>query len=312
MSELVNGQWVEKSFITSDKSGRYDRQPRSFLESIGEDHPIFTPEKDRYHLYISYACPWATRTLIYRTLKELEDYIDVSVVHPDMLKNSWTFDNNFEATTGDKLYGLSYLYELYQKAQSDVTTSVTVPVLWDKKTEQIVNNESSEIIRIFNNAFNRLTGNTEDYYPEALRPEIDQWNELIYHSINNGVYRSGFAKTQAAYDEAVTDLFNTLDQLDSHLEGKDYLAGDRLTEADLRLIPTLLRFDLVYYVHFKTNIRRIIDYKNLSRYTANLYRIDAIAKNHHTGHIKRHYYYSHEAINPYRIVPKGPAEFITP
>ena len=310
MSVLVDGKWTETSFIRSDSSGRYDREPRSFRDVIDNDHSVFKPETNRYHLYVSYACPWATRTLIYRTLKDLEQHIGVSVVHPDMLKHSWTFDTDFAEATGDSLYKLNYLYELYQKAQSDVTTSVTVPVLWDKDTQQIVNNESSEIIRIFNTAFNHLTGNTEDYYPEALRPEIDRWNEIIYHNVNNGVYRSGLAKTQDAYDEAVTGLFNVLDQLDAHLEGKDYLVGERLTEADLRLIPTLLRFDLVYYVHFKTNIRRIIDYKNLSRYTANLYAMDAIAKNHNTEHIKRHYYYSHDAINPYRIVPKGPAEFI--
>lgn len=310
MSELVDGRWMETGFITSDSSGRYDRGPRSFRDVIDKDHPVFTPETGRYHLYVSYACPWATRTLIYRTLKGLENHIDVSVVHPDMLKNGWTFDTDFAEATGDSLYGLTYLYELYQKAQSDVTTSVTVPVLWDKKTQQVVNNESSEIIRIFNIAFNHLTGNTEDYYPKDLRPEIDQWNELIYQNINNGVYRAGFAKTQKAYDEAVSALFKVLDQLDAHLDGKDYLVGGRLTEADLRLIPTLLRFDLVYYVHFKTNIRRIIDYRNLSCYVENLYSIEAIAKNHNTGHIKRHYYYSHDAINPYRIVPMGPVEFI--
>ena len=310
MSELVDGKWVETSFIKSDTSGRYDREPRSFRDVIDKDHSVFTPETDRYHLYVSYACPWATRTLIYRTLKGLENHIGVSVVHPDMLENSWTFDTDFAAATGDSLYGLTYLYELYQKAQSDITTSVTVPVLWDKKTQQVVNNESSEIIRIFNTGFNHLTGNIEDYYPKDLRPEIDHWNELVYHNINNGVYRAGFAKTQNTYDEAVTNLFNVLDQLDTHLDGKDYLVGGRLTEADLRLIPTLLRFDLVYYVHFKTNIRRIIDYRNLSRYTENLYAIDAFSKNHNSEHIKRHYYYSHDTINPYRIVPKGPAEFI--
>ena len=310
MSELIDGKWVETSFIKSDTSGRYDREPRSFRDVISEDDAVFKPETDRYHLYVSYACPWATRTLIYRTLKGLENHIGVSVVHPDMLEKSWTFQTDFADATGDALYGLSYLYELYQKAQSDVTTSVTVPVLWDRKTEQIVNNESSEIIRIFNSGFNSLTGNTEDYYPEDLREEIDHWNDLIYHSINNGVYRAGFAKTQDAYDEAVTDLFNVLDQIDLHLKDKGYLVGGRLTEADIRLIPTLLRFDLVYYVHFKTNLRRIIDYKNLSSYVANLYSIEAISKNHNSEHIKRHYYYSHDVIIPYRIVPKGPSEFI--
>ncbi|MEM6612246.1 MAG: glutathione S-transferase family protein [Cyanobacteria bacterium P01_C01_bin.72] len=310
MGKLIDGKWVETSIVTSDTSGRYDRQPRTFRDAISADDPVFKPETDRYHLYVGYACPWATRTLIYRTLKGLEEHISVSVVHPDMLDKGWSFDADFPGATGDNLYGLTYLHELYQKAQNDVTTSVTVPVLWDKKTSQIVNNESSEIIRIFNTGFNSLTGNTEDYYPEKLRAEIDEWNEEIYHNVNNGVYRSGFAKTQGAYDEAVTGLFETLDKLDAHLEGKDYLLGDRLTEADLRLIPTLLRFDLVYYVHFKTNIRRIMEYPNLSRYTANLYAMDAISKNHNFEHIKRHYYYSHKSINPYRIVPKGPVTFI--
>lgn len=310
MGKLVDGKWVESSIIKSNKSGAYDRQPRTFHDVISFDNPEFKPETDRYHLYISYACPWATRTLMYRTLKGLEDHISVSVVHPDILDKGWSFDTNFPDTTGDCLYGLTYLHELYQKAQSDISTSVTVPVLWDKKTSQIVNNESLEIIRMFNVGFNDLTGNTEDFYPEPLRPEIDKWNEEIYHGINNAVYRSGFAKTQAAYDEAVTALFTALDKVEAHLNGKRYLVGDQLTEVDLCLIPTLLRFDLVYYVHFKTNVRRIVDYPNLSRYTAELHAMDAVGKNHNFDHIKRHYYISHSEINPYRIVPKGPAEFL--
>lgn len=310
MGRLIDGQWVESSIITSDKSGNYDRLPRTFREFISSDHDIFKPETDRYHLYVSYACPWATRTLIYRTLKELEDHISVSVVHPDMLEKGWSFDTDFYDTTGDTLLGCSYLHEVYQKAQENLSTSVTVPVLWDKKSNQIVNNESSEIIRMFNSEFNHLTGNEDDYYPAEYKSEIDSWNEKIYTYVNNGVYRAGFAKTQKAYDKAVITLFDALDELDDHFESNDYLVGGRLTEADLRLIPTLLRFDLVYYVHFKTNIRRIMDYPNLYRYTSNLYQIDAIKKNHNFEHIKRHYYYSHESINPYRIVPKGPARFI--
>ena len=311
MGKLVDGEWVETSMITSDVLGRFDRQPRTFRDVISEEHSEFKPETDRYHLYVGYACPWATRALIYRTLKGLEDHIGVSVVHPDMLDKGWSFSTDFAGATGDNLYGFSYLHELYRKAQRDVSTSVTVPVLWDKKLERIVNNESSEIIRIFNSGFNGLTGNEDDYYPEALRVEIDAWNEVIYDCVNNGVYRTGFAKTQEAYDEAVLSLFGMLDRLDAHLEGRDYLVGDCLTEADLRLIPTLLRFDLVYYVHFKTNIRRIMDYVHLSRYSMNLYEMDAIARAHNFDHIKRHYYYSHESINPHRIVPMGPAEFIT-
>ena len=310
MGRLIDGEWIETSIITSDKSGNYDRLPRTFREFISHDHDIFKPESDRYHLYISYACPWATRTLIYRTLKDLEKHISISVVHPDMLENGWSFNTDFDATTGDTLFAYQYLYEVYKQAQENLSTSVTVPVLWDKKTNTIVNNESSEIIRMFNSEFNDLTGNTDNFYPLEHQAEIDVWNEKIYESVNNGVYRAGFAKTQEAYDKAVESLFNVLDEIESHLNGKDFLVGDKLTEADLRLIPTLLRFDLVYYVHFKTNIRRIMDYPNLSRYTSNLYELEAIKKNHNFDHIKRHYYYSHETINPYRIVPKGPAEFL--
>ena len=310
MGKLVEGQWVESSIITSDTSGRYDRQPRTFRDVISEEHAEFKPESGRYHLYVSYACPWATRTLIYRSLKGLQEHISIDVVHPDLLNNGWSFSKEFPCSTGDSQFGLEFLYELYQKAQSDISTSVTVPVLWDKKTAQIVNNESSEIIRILNSGLNGLTGNQEDYYPPALRSEIDTWNEEIYENVNNGVYRAGFAKTQAAYNEAVTSLFETLDKLDDYLKDKAYLAGGQLTEADLRLIPTLLRFDIVYYGHFKTNIRRIMDYPNLSRYTKDMYAIEAIARNHNFEHIKRHYYYSHDSINPYRIIPMGPASLI--
>lgn len=310
MGKLVDGKWITGSIITSNKKGSYDRIPRSFRGIISQDDPIYKPESGRYHLFVGYACPWATRTMIYRTLKGLEDHISYSVVHPDMLENGWTFNKDFDGATGDDLFGFDFLYQVYQKAQSDITTSVTVPVLWDKNTGTTVNNESSEIIRIFNSAFNELTGNHDDYYPDELKDEIDEWNDLIYPNVNNGVYKSGFAKTQKAYDEAVTGLFDVLDKLENHLEGKDFIAGGRLTEADLRLIPTLLRFDLVYYVHFKTNIRKISEYQNLYRYTSNHFNMNAIKKNHNFEHIKRHYYYSHEAINPYRIVPKGPVKFI--
>ena len=306
MGRLVDGNWVKTSIITSDNKGAYDRLPRTFRDHISNDHEIFKPESGRYHMYVSYACPWAHRTLIYRALKGLEDHITVDVVNPDMLDMGWSFDKSFPGSTGDSLFGSSHLQEIYKKAQSDISTSVTVPIVWDKKTNRIVNNESSEIIRFYNKAFYSLTGNTEDFYPENLHEEINQWNDLIYPTINNGVYRSGFAKTQEAYDEAVASLFSALDKIENHLEGKDYLVGDQLTEADLRLIPTLLRFDIVYFTHFKTNIRRIADYKNLSRYTRNLYEVEAIKKTTNFEHIKRHYYYSHESINPYRIVPAGP------
>lgn len=306
MGKLVAGKWIVQDVITSDKKGAYDRVPRSFLNQISLDNDLFQPESGRYHLYVSLACPWAHRTLIYRQWKQLEEHISVSVVNPDMLDDGWIFDPSFESATIDHLYHCNYLREIYIKADPDVTTTVTVPILWDKKRETIVNNESSQIIRIFNTAFNQLTGNNEDLFPTHLQAEIESWNEKIYESVNNGVYRTGFAKTQAAYDEAVTKLFETLDDLDDHLQQRVFLVGDQVTEADLRLIPTLLRFDSVYFTHFKCNKKRIADYPNLSRYVKNLYAIPAIKDTTNLEHIKRHYYYSHESINPFRIVPAGP------
>ena len=308
MGKLIDGNWVVKSIITSDKIGAYDRLPRTFLDNISYDHPVFQPESGRYHLYVSYACPWATRTLIYRQLKGLEPHIGVSVVHPDMLEDGWKFDASFPAATKDHLYGKTFLREIYLLADPGITTSVTVPILWDKKNETIVNNESSQIIRIFNSAFNDLTGNKGDYYPKAKRAEIDQLNTLIYESVNNGVYKCGFALTQEAYDLAVSELFERLNELDQILSKSKFLVGDRVTEADLRLVPTLLRFDAVYVTHFKCNIKRIIDYKNLHRYMQDLLCMPAIKDTCYMDHIKRHYYYSHEQINPYRIIPKGPID----
>ena len=307
MGKLIDGNWVKESIVTSDEKGRYDRLKRTFLDKI-EKNSRFAPEISRYHLYVSYACPWAHRTLIYRALKSLKDVISVSVVHPDMLENGWIFDDTFDGATIDHLNESNFLYQNYQLAQSDVTTSVTVPVLWDKKFNTIVNNESSEIIRIFNSAFNELTGNRLNLYPESLQEEINYWNEIIYEPINNGVYKSGFAKNQLAYDEAVHNLFEKLNQIEDHLEGKDFLVGGELTEADIRLIPTLLRFDLVYFTHFKCNKKRIKDYKNLSRYLRLIYEMPAIKETTNFEHIKRHYFYSHETINPYRIVPAGPTD----
>jgi len=308
MGKLINGKWVKSSIITSDKLGNYDRQPRTLRNFISFENKVFKPESGRYHLYVSYACPWATRTLIYRSIKKLENHISVSVVHPDMLENGWSFKKTFPKTTGDDLFGFKYLYQIYQKSEPNITSSVTVPVLWDKKTNKIVNNESSEIIRMLNFSFNKIAGNELDYYPKHLQAKIDKWNKKIYDSVNNGVYKSGFAKTQIAYDKAVIKLFKTLDILESHFKSNNYLAGNELTEADIRLIPTLLRFDIVYYVHFKTNIKRIKDYPNISSYIKNLMSNKAISKNHFSNHIKRHYYYSHESINPLRIIPKGPNE----
>ena len=309
MGRLVDGEWTKTSIITSDDSGSYKRIPRSFRDSISKDHPTFKPETNRYHLYVSYACPWAHRTLIYRELKSLVNHISVSVVHPDMLENGWTFQKDENGIGGDDLYQNEFLYQTYQLAQKDISTSVTVPILWDKKNKTIVNNESSEIIRIFNSAFNELTGNKLDYYPKDLQNSINELNELIYSNVNNGVYLSGFATNQKAYEEAVTNLFNTLDLLEERLVGQDFLVGNQLTEADLRLIPTLLRFDPVYVTHFKCNLKRIKDYKNLSRYTKSLYKLEAVKKTTNFNHIKRHYYYSHEMLNPQRIIPLGPTDF---
>ena len=306
MGKLVNGKWIVRSIITSDKSGAYDRLPRTFLNVISQEHKIYKPESNRYHLYVSYACPWATRTLIYRQLKDLDKHISVSVVHPDMLEDGWKFDDSYIGATKDHLYGKKFLREIYQKAEPRVTTSVTVPVLWDKKTETIVNNESSQIIRIFNNNFNNLTGNYCNYLPKEKQNKIEKMNELIYENINNGVYKSGFAFTQEAYEDAVIKLFETLDKLDKVLSKSRYLVGNFITETDLRLIPTLLRFDCVYVTHFKCNIKRIVDYKNLHRYMKDLLKIPAIKDSFKIDHIKRHYFYSHKIINPHRIIPKGP------
>ena len=306
MGKLVDGRWQVASVVTSGKDGAYERVPRTFTDTISSDHGAFKPESGRYHLYVSYACPWAHRTLIYRELKDLTSHISVDVVHPDMLEDGWTFSTSFEGATGDTVLGKKFLREIYQHVDPSVSTTVTVPILYDKKSEKIVNNESSQIIRIFNRAFDGLTGNTDDYYPEDLREQIDRWNDLIYPAINNGVYRCGFAQTQSAYDGAVRELFSTLDQIEKELEGRPYLLGERLTEADLRLIPTLLRFDVVYYGHFKCNLKAIGDYKNISAYRKRLYALPAIANTTNWDHIKRHYYYSHESVNPFRIVPAGP------
>ena len=309
MGRLINGKWVKTSIVTSDESGKYDRLKRTFLDEISKDGE-FKPEKGRYHLYVSLACPWAHRTLIYREFKQLQNIISVSVVHPDMLDFGWYFDDSFPGATKDHVNNNDYLFQNYQLAQSNVTTSVTVPILWDKKKHKIVNNESSHIIRFFNDQFNDLTNNGLDLYPLNLQDEINHFNEITYESINNGVYKCGFAKNQNSYDLAVTTLFNALDRLDVHLKDRNYLVGDQLTEADIRLIPTLLRFDAVYFTHFKCNIKRIKDYSNLFRYMKNLYELEEIRKTTNFDHIKRHYFFSHEMINPYRIIPKGPSDFI--
>ena len=313
MGQLVDGTWQDTWYDTKKSGGKFVRSNSAFRNWITADGSAgptgdggFAAEPDRYHLYVSYACPWAHRTLIFRALKDLEDLITVSVVHPDMLSDGWTFDTDFPGATGDTLHGLPFLRDVYLKTNPKMSGKVTVPVLWDKKQNTIVSNESSEIIRMFNSAFNDVTGNTADFWPEELRDAIEPVNERIYDTFNNGVYRSGFATTQDAYDEAVTELFNTMDWLEDRLSNSRYLMGDRVTEADWRLVPTLFRFDPVYHLHFKCNRKRVIDYPNLWAYARELYQWPGVAKTVHFDHIVRHYHYSHESINPHRIIPINP------
>lgn len=313
MGLLIDGVWSDAGYDTKATGGRFVRTTAGFRNWITPDGAPgpsgsggFAAESGRYHLYVSYACPWAHRTLIFRALKDLTDHISVSVVHPDMLTDGWTFDTGFEGATGDTLHGLPFLRDVYLKADPGISGRVTVPILWDKTTGTIVSNESSEIIRMFNSAFDGLTGNTLDFWPEERRAEIEEVNARIYDTLNNGVYKSGFATSQAAYDEAVVALFDTLDWLEDRLSTRRYLMGDRVTEADWRLLPTLLRFDPVYHLHFKCNRRRIIDYPNLWGYTRELYQWPGVAETTHFGHIVRHYHYSHESINPHRIIPINP------
>jgi putative glutathione S-transferase len=311
MGQLIDGVWVRGSVSTNDQKGSFKRASSVFRNKISSNHPTYLPETNRYHLYVSYACPWAHRTLIFRKLKNLESHISVDYVHPDMLEMGWSFEKNFPGTSGDSLHNKRYVHEIYQLSDKDISTKATVPILWDKKTRTIVNNESSEIIRIMNDAFNDITKNKDDYYPEKFRDQIDSINDTIYENINNGVYRSGFSKTQNSYEEAVKNLFTSLDMVNDILEGRDYLVGDILTEADIRLVPTLIRFDCVYYFHFKCNLKKISEYKNISRYLRNLFEEDAIKSTTNFEHIKRHYFYSHENINPFRIIPIGPENLIS-
>ena len=313
MGQLIDGKWDTAWYDTKSTGGKFKRTTAGFRNWITPDGEPgssgtggFPAESGRYHLYVSYACPWAHRTLIFRALKGLEYHISVSVVHPDMLDDGWTFETDFAGATGDDLFGKPFLRDIYTQAQPDVSGRVTVPILWDKKTGQIVSNESSEIIRMFNSAFNDLTGNDTDYYPEDLREQIDTINARVYDEVNNGVYKSGFATTQEAYDEAVVTLFDALDWLEGILSENRYLTGDRLTEADWRLFTTLVRFDLVYHLHFKCNRKRIIDYPNLWGYTRELYQVAGVANTVHFDHIVRHYHYSHDTINPNRIIPINP------
>ena len=312
MTALIKGKvyehWLEQE-IRDGEFVRDDSIFRHWVTADGEAGPSgeagFRAEAGRYHLYVAHACPWAHRTLIFRKLKQLEDIIDVSFVEPDMLEQGWRFARTDSGTT-DSVYNFDFVHQLYTLADAEITTQVTVPILWDKQRKTVVNNESSEIIRMFNQAFNQLTGNTDDYYPQALRAEIDEINERVYHNINNGVYRCGFATSQQAYEKAFWNLFKALDEIEQRLHTRRYLLGDVLTEADWRLFTTLLRFDTVYVGHFKCNLRRIADYPNLSNYLRELYQVPGIADTVNFADIKRHYYFSHTSINPTQIVPLGP------
>ena len=319
MGLLQDGKWVDQWYDTESSGGHFVRkapQFRSWVTVDGTAGPSgdggFKAESGRYHLYVSLACPWAHRTLIFRALKELEQMISVSVVHWYMAEDGWTFAAG-DGVLPDTVNDAQLMHEVYTKAMSDYSGRVTVPVLWDKQTKTIVSNESSEIIRMFNSAFDGIGAKAGDYYPPDMRSETDSLNERIYATVNNGVYQCGFATTQAAYQEAVTPLFDTLDWLEDRLRSKRYLTGDQITEADWRLFTTLIRFDAVYVGHFKCNIRRIADYPNLSEYLRDLYQQPGIAKTVNMEHIKKHYYESHETINPSRVVPQGPViDFTVP
>ncbi len=313
MGQLVDGVWHDVWYDTKSTGGAFKRSNAKFRNWITADGSAgpsgeggFKAESGRYHLYVSYACPWAHRTLVFRQLKGLSDHISMSAVHPDMLSDGWTFETDDKGATGDSLYDLPFARDIYLKAEPQMSGRVTVPILWDKQRETIVSNESSEIIRMFNSAFNDITGNTDDYWPEELRDAIAPVNDRIYDTLNNGVYKSGFATTQDAYDKAVHPLFDTLDWLEDRLGQNRYLMGDRITEADWRLWTTLIRFDMVYHLHFRCNRKRIMDYPNLMGFTRELYQWDGVAGTVNMDHIVRHYHYSHDSINPHRIVPINP------
>ncbi|SMX39850.1 glutathione S-transferase family protein [Octadecabacter ascidiaceicola] len=320
MGQLVDGKWHDVWYDTKSTGGAFKRTTAAFRNWITVDGSAgpsgeggFEAASGRYHLYVSYACPWAHRTLVFRTLKGLEPHISVSAVHPDMLSDGWTFETDDHGATGDTLYGLPFARDIYLKADPQVSGRVTVPVLWDKERETIVSNESSEIIRMFNSAFDGITGNTDDYWPEDMRGDIEEVNARVYDTVNNGVYKSGFATTQAAYDAAVGPLFESLEWLEERLGQGRYLMGDTLTEADWRLWTTLVRFDPVYHLHFKCNRKRIVDYPNLWGFTRELYQIAGVAETVNMDHIVRHYHYSHETINPSRIIPVNPdLDFMAP
>ncbi len=312
MGMLIKGKlvddWLEKEVEDGDFK-RMESTFRHWVTADGRPGPTgegdFKAEPDRYHLYVSNACPWAHRTVIFRKLKNLENLIGLSIVEANMLDQGWTFSD--QGCYVDHLHRFRFMHEIYTKAEKDFTGQITVPVLWDKKRNTIVNNESSEIIRMLNSAFNEFTDVQTDYYPEALQQQIDKINRPIYNNINNGVYRCGFATTQTAYEKAFDRLFSELDNTETILSKQRYLVGDQITEADWRLFTTLIRFDAVYVGHFKCNRQRISDYPNLSNFVRELYQIPGIAETVDLDYIKQHYYYSHTSVNPTQLIPKGPA-----
>ncbi len=307
MGKLVRGVWHDEWYDTKSTQGAFVRGESSFRDRVTRDGSSgFKAEPGRYHLYVSLACPWACRTLILVKLKKLEDSVSISIVDPLMGEQGWVF-SDFPGSIPDTVNGSSYLHQVYTAAKPDYTGRVTVPVLFDKRTKRIVNNESAEIIRMLNAEFDQFADATVDFYPPALRAEIDALNASIYDTINNGVYKAGFATAQAAYERAFDALFATLDELERRLARQRYLVGGRITEADWRLFTTLVRFDAVYVSHFKCNLRRLVDYANLWGYTRDLYQVPGVAETVNLEHIKRHYFMSHPSINPTRIVPKGPA-----
>lgn len=313
MGQLIDGVWDTQWYDTKAKGGKFLRPTAGFRNWVTRDGRAgpsgksgFKAQSGRYHLYVSYACPWAHRTLIFRRIKGLENHISVSVTHPDMLKDGWTFGTGFAGATGDTKMGLPFVRDIYTKADPRFGGRVTVPVLWDTELDTIVSNESSEIIRMFNSSFDDITGNAADFWPSEMHQAIEEVNTRIYSDVNNGVYKSGFATSQSAYDDAVHTLFGTLDWLETRLSKSRYLIGDRITEADWRLFTTLVRFDLVYHQHFKCNRRRLIDYPNLWAFTRELYQWPGVSETTEFDHIVRHYHYSHESINPHRILPINP------
>ncbi|PHZ60437.1 glutathione-dependent reductase [Photobacterium leiognathi] len=319
MGLLVDGKWHTDWYDTKSTGGKFERKASSFRNWITKDGSAgitgeagFKAEPNRYHLYVSLACPWAHRAIIYRQLKGLDSMIPMSVVNAYMGENGWNFEAG-DGVVADPIFNAQFLHQIYTQADPDYTGRVTVPVLWDKHKQTIVSNESADIIRMLNSAFDDVGAVKVDFYPQTLRQQIDELNDFVYANINNGVYRAGFATTQEAYDEAVIALFDALEVIEQRLSTQRYLLGEHITEADWRLFTTLVRFDAVYVGHFKCNLKRIVDFPHLWGYVRDLYQVEGIAQTVDIDYIKAHYYGSHETINPTRIIPKGPVlDFLSP